>query len=802
MSVTQKLVTTSFNIETANSFVNTFSNSIDNYYLFAGRHIPYPDSDSSITTPNNSVYSSITDVYDNMIYAKKLTSADVIQMIPKYTWTQGEVYDEYSDIDGALYDKQFFVMVDDDSEYNVYKCLFNNSRAETTTAPSRAGTSVDLEPIITADGYVWKYMYTITKTQYEKFATKTYIPVTANTEVIDAATPGTIEVIKVTSAGAGYDNYIANAAFRVGDISVGGVTTSYGAPESASAINDFYKGCVMKITSGSGVNQYRRIISYDGASSIKTFTLNSPFLVTPSENDTYDVYPYIYVWGDGNESSVAEGRAIIETSANGIESIEMLEVGEGYRSGVVSPGTMPSVIPVTDSSALIELPAVVSSGSNFEEAIILPVISPPYGHGGNPWKELGAKRVCVSSKFTETENDLFSTDNDYRQIGIIRNPKYDNVVINLLSNTVVGSYSVGEEIYQYKQIKLYGTVSMNADTNVINKENYGKISTTVQILNGGTGYDSTANNEMVFDNTGTGGSGAIATFANNGSGTVTSITVTAQGSLYESVPSVTVNPTASAGGSDGQFLVALANPEITLFDDALESNDSILIDDGTNRFLTKVSSANAYSITTTTNTSVTFANSNISELLLFAHGKIQSITSSSITLTDVEGIFEDAGKVIGLSSGASGQIATSNSTFNAITINDRDAESFNSAVQLYRLVGNYTVGGSPFVSDELIKQTTLLSLFQGTGYVHHMEINPGTDDDILYITNKSGVFNLDPDGDKLISGNDSGAVLGNLSNKYSSDLIKDSGDILYFENVDSITRDENKSEIIKIIIEF
>jgi hypothetical protein len=35
-----------------------------------------------------------------------------------------------------------------------------------------------------------------------------------------------------------------------------------------------------------------------------------------------------------------------------------------------------------------------------------------------------------------------------------------------------------------------------------------------------------------------------------------------------------------------------------------------------------------------------------------------------------------------------------------------------------------------------------------------------------------------------------------------NDFVKDSGTVLYYENIDAITRAGNKSEIIKIILEF
>ena len=358
-----------------------------------------------------------------MIFAKKIEGVDVSSMIKNHEWTSNTVYSEYSHLDGDLIDKQFYTVVDDTTEYNVYKCLSNNKGANSTVAPSRVGSLADLNPIITGDNYVWKYMYTITKANYDKFSSNAYIPVTANSVVMDNAVPGSIEVIKINDGGTGYNNYIANAILSVGDINVGGVATIFGAPSSAVAIDDYYQGCVMKLTSGAGIDQYRKIVNYDGTSQQKKFTLETAFTIAPAVGDQYEIYPYIFVWGDGSESIPAEGRAIIDSSsANSIAEIEMLSVGRNYRYGVSYAGETPDTNMVSIASVYIQLPSVIRLDPNFTEADLLPIISPQNGHGANPYEELFATRVCVSSRFANTEGGLLSTNNDFRQVGIIKNP--------------------------------------------------------------------------------------------------------------------------------------------------------------------------------------------------------------------------------------------------------------------------------------------------------------------------------------------------------------------------------------------
>ena len=794
MSVTKKLVTKNFNVHNASQFLSSVANT-DNYFVYVGNHVPYVGGDTNLDDPTNSVQNSYLDVYNNMIFAKKVTSSDVVHVIPRYNWTSGTIYAEYAHDDPDLHTKQFFVVVDDATEYNVYKCLYNNGGVASTSSPS----TKDINPIVTSDGYLWKYMYTITKTDYEKFASTTYVPLTPNNSVITGAVAGRIEVIKVLSGGARYDNYIASGTFKTGDIRVFGSDTTYGAPESASSIDDYYRGCVLRMTSGSQNGQFRRIVNYEGTTTQKLFLLDSGFDAPPAVNDTYEIYPYIYVWGDGNESVPAEAMAIIDsTSANAISEIEVLEPGQGYRYALASVGESSEEVPYTPSSIFIDLPTVISSSADFETASLKPILSPKGGHGSDPYAELLANRLCVSVKFSQSEGGKIPIENDFRQVGIIKNPLFHNVDLLIDTAKTIGSFSVGETVKQFKNIKLLGNVSTSSTANTITKTDFGKISNTINILNGGTGYNNTSNNLLVFS--GGGGTGAAATFTNNALGEIISVTVTNQGSNYLTAPSVAVNITAAAGGSDAQFSASLANPQNTVFKDAFAGGDKILVSKGTQNFLGTVSSVpQDYQIVCSTNCTFISTNSEVSALQYTAEGVVTAISTGQLTVSNVSGVFSSDSKIIGMSSGATSVISSGGSS---IQVNDKSAGIFSTAVQLTRLVGDFTVGSTPFIEDETVRQASLIPAVQPRGYLHHAEVQPGLNNDVLYISNEFGIFNLDPSGVREISGDDSNATLEYLSTKYKGDFVKGSGQVLYYENLDPITRSDNKSEIIRIILEF
>ena len=368
------------------------------------------------------------------------------------------------------------------------------------------------------------------------------------------------------------------------------------------------------------------------------------------------------------------------------------------------------------------------------------------------------------------------------------------------ANTVGGNFNIGETVYQFKQYKLLGNVSITASNTTIKKTDQGRISSVVTITNGGTAYDSAADT-ISANNTGTGGTGFAATFANNGSGVITSVTVTNQGNNYITLPTLTVNTTT---GSNGQLAVALANPQVPTFKDNFTAGDYVLVTKGSNNFLTTVSGVpQDYQITASTNATFTSDNCEISALVLQASGKVTSASAGQITLSNVAGVFSEESKIIGLTSGVTSIVETTAIAGQAsLQVNDKAAGAFSTAVQLSRLVGNFPSGGTSFIADENIQQNSLISFAMPRGAFHSITLSAGVDDDVMFISNKFGIYNLDPAGVRNIVGVTSGATLENLSNKYTGDFVVGSGQVLYIENLDPITRAGNKSEIIKIILEF
>tara|TARA_Y100000034_G_scaffold41278_1_gene50761 strand:- start:173 stop:1555 length:1383 start_codon:yes stop_codon:yes gene_type:complete len=208
------IITSKFRLHNAEQFIESFSEAAKTtYYLFIGRPQPFGASigggtDSSPPTPVDTVRDEFS-YFRDMIAAKNVAISDISYVVPRRNWTTGIVYDQYdhdytvtnTSTSGAtnLYNSTFYVM---NSNYNVYKCMWNNSGGASTIEPSGTSTS----EITTADSYVWKYMYSLTTSEVQNFLSTDFLPVSTDSTVSAAAIDGSIGQVKVTTAGTGYNN--------------------------------------------------------------------------------------------------------------------------------------------------------------------------------------------------------------------------------------------------------------------------------------------------------------------------------------------------------------------------------------------------------------------------------------------------------------------------------------------------------------------------------------------------------------------------------------------------------------------
>ena len=426
------IVTRKFRIHNATQFKEQFDEAAnDRLYLFIGRVRPWP-SEGAPPTPTTSVEASDFDYWRTMLAAKRVQAGDVSYAVPRYDWASGKRYREFNSSDSTLYDtpassNTYYVMTDD---YNVYKCLFNNKDVVSTVEPTGTATST----LVTADGYHWKYMYNITAADALKFQTTSYMPVqtlTANNgstqwPVQEAAANGSVNIIDITAGGSSYQTHVDT----LGTVSNSTVMTL---ASGASATDNIYNNSALYISGGTGSGQAaKKIIDYVGSS--KTVTLESAFSPAPDGDSTYILAPQITVSGDGSTTATAYANV----SSGAINYINMIAVGAGY------------------SQAFVTISANSSHGSG---ATAEAYIAPPGGHGADAVKELAAHNIIMNVQLSGSESDTFPTVNDFREVGILKNPtlsanggqansaSYDQTTqLTLTSVSGSGRYSVDEVI--------------------------------------------------------------------------------------------------------------------------------------------------------------------------------------------------------------------------------------------------------------------------------------------------------------------------------------------------------------------
>ena len=164
-------------------------------------------------------YMNDINIRDNMLYLKKLSSNDASIVVPTHKWIEGGYYtqwDNTKDMTKLDNSNPFYVV---NSEYNVYKCLYNNNHSPSTEEPKGISYTV----IKTNDNYIWKYMYTIPLVKRNKFFSSKYMPVQ---QAVDENfyNRGSIESVIVVDEGSGYSadpkTYVTVSASPTGDTAV------------------------------------------------------------------------------------------------------------------------------------------------------------------------------------------------------------------------------------------------------------------------------------------------------------------------------------------------------------------------------------------------------------------------------------------------------------------------------------------------------------------------------------------------------------------------------------------------------
>lgn len=428
-----KLVTQQMKTHIAKQFIESLDESANTiYYTFTARSHGFEDDDNP-PDPGTSLTNTFYDIYDEILFGKRIQPSDARHMIVNNMWESGTVYDIYDDQDQTLSEKSFFVVASEGVNYYVFKCLSNNGGVESTYKPLYSQTDPTDEVYITNDGYHWKYMYTITAAEYSKFATENYVPLLPDISVTNAAIPGSINELKITNPGVGYNAY-ANGTIL--ESAVNGNTLTYHLTSETSTLSanaEFYLGSTFYIRQGTGEGQAVRIARYLVSQGTRTVLLDEPLNPLPDTNSVWEIAPRVSITGDGTGFKAI---TTVDPTSNSISTVEIVDSGVNYTYADLTISGNTGYLDAEDNPILNA------------SAELRPIISPPGGHGSDIINELYANKIGISTSFAGTENDTIPISNDYRKIGIIKDPLFANTEITI--DTQATNFIDGETIIHYE----------------------------------------------------------------------------------------------------------------------------------------------------------------------------------------------------------------------------------------------------------------------------------------------------------------------------------------------------------------
>ena len=435
------IITEKFRTHNAKQFIEDFSESGQSNYIFIGRSHAWTD-DTSPPAPANSQSEEIG-AYEDMIALKKVSSTDISHGLVRYDWTSGTKYDEYRD---------------------------NYSSSNTTNVTGVSNFFDGRGYVITDEFKVYKCL----KTGMSGGST---VASTVKPTSVDTANP------QVTG-----DGYMWKFMYSVvaSDV-IKFVTNDFIPVKSIGA-----KSAV----AGSGTN--------GGFGSTATDDGSAQWDV---ENSAVDgaIYHYVVTAAGSGYSNGSSGSFTLDVAVEGDGSgaVATLTFASGSLSSVAfkdtssyGSGYKRASFPTIDSSI-----SGISGGSG---ATIKAVISPINGHGADPIEELGGNYAIVNSRleFGEGSGD-FPTDNDFRRIGLIKNPvqSSDGTISSASSMTATNQLTVADASSISVDDLLTDAASESATTakvRVVSKT--GNVLKTLPVVNSGGEYVAFANSDEVFRN--------------------------------------------------------------------------------------------------------------------------------------------------------------------------------------------------------------------------------------------------------------------------------------------------------------
>lgn len=166
------IVTNRIKKQVISDLLTDFSDSDNNYFAAIGRSEDWNDSDVAPTVVN----SQREDRNFRLGLQSVKNIIDASFVVPRYNWSSGAIYSAYDDAQVGYPSQTYYVMNDNNQ---VYLCIQQSKdtsgNAQVSTIQPTGGT--DGTPFDTADGYIWKFLYSIGALDANKFISANFIPV-------------------------------------------------------------------------------------------------------------------------------------------------------------------------------------------------------------------------------------------------------------------------------------------------------------------------------------------------------------------------------------------------------------------------------------------------------------------------------------------------------------------------------------------------------------------------------------------------------------------------------------------------
>lgn len=456
-------------------------------------------------------------------------------------------------------------------------------------------------------------------------------------------------------------------------------------------------------------------------------------------NVNYQIAPTVKIEGDGsNAIAIATVNTQVGMS-NTISAITVLNPGSNYTKANIS---------------------VYANGLYGSGASVYPVISPLRGHGAEPEVELGSRYACLDMNFNTlaNENWYYPSNISFRKFGILKDPKFANVIIQTsgytsyqlnVSNTV-GTWTNGEIVTQ-STTNAAGIVISGNSTILKLKDCVGAFAQSYPLYayTSGTVANTTAANLIRFSLGET-----VVQPATNATATVVSVIANTTINLANIQGKFSVNNTIQGANSSA---VATVNT-------VLRSSDNLNM---SSYFNTKFNQTARMTLSSNTSTFTQFEY--VSQASSNASGRVISTTTDlDLTVTVTNSSFTIGDSITNSNTSANAKVVFANSTYLKLSaVSNTNLFSVNNQIQS-------AVGGIATIAN----------------------VYP-----VLVLSDVTRSVNFVAGANEILGANSGSS--GTILSIINPDLTRESGKILYVETSNNvITKDINTQERVRVVIKF